>query len=102
MREKDGKKTGQALRLDPLGNYLLLVEYTGRLLREGKASISQELVGIFDRIGTSAEYWRARMERLTSGRLLGRFFAGCRLRLREVATRLGVHHLANLGGCFAS
>ena len=33
------------------------------------------------------------------GRLLGRFFAASRARLREVAERLGVHHLANLGGC---
>ena len=33
------------------------------------------------------------------GRLLGRFFAASRARLREVAAGLGVHHLANLGGC---
>jgi hypothetical protein len=36
---------------------------------------------------------------LRSGRLLGRFFAASRERLREVATRPGVHYLANLGGC---
>ena len=29
-----------------IGNYLLLVDYTGRLFREGKARISAELVGI--------------------------------------------------------
>ena len=29
----------------------------------------------------------------------GRFFAVNRQRLRDVARRLGVHHLANLGGC---
>ena len=38
-----------------LGSYLLLVDYTGRLFREGKATISRELAGIFDRIGSSAE-----------------------------------------------
>jgi hypothetical protein len=32
-------------------------------------------------------------------RLLGRFFAATRERLREVASGLGVHHLANLAGC---
>ena len=44
-----------------LGNYLLLVDYTGRLFREGKAAISAELAGIFDRLGSSAESWQARL-----------------------------------------
>ncbi len=84
-----------------LGNYLLLVDYTGRLLREGKAAISAELTGIFERLGSNAENWQARLQKLASGRLLGRFFAASRALLRETATRLGVHHLANLGGCAA-
>ena len=37
-----------------LGSYFLLVDYTGRLFRTGKATISVELAGIFDRLGTSA------------------------------------------------
>ena len=82
-----------------LGSYLLLVDYTGRLFRGGKARISRELAGIFDRLDRSAESWWARLEKLSKGRLLGRFFAASRHRLREVATQLGVHHLANLGGC---
>ncbi len=82
-----------------LGSYLLLVDYTGRLFREGKATISAELSGILDRLGSSAESWWARLQKLSRGRLLGRFFAASRERLREVAARLGVHHLANLGGC---
>jgi hypothetical protein len=66
---------------------------------DGKAVISAELSGILERLGSSAERWRARLEKLKSGRLLGRFFAASRARLREVAAALGVHHLANLGGC---
>jgi len=84
-----------------LGSYLLLVDYTGRLFREGKAVISAEVSGILQRLGSSAESWWSRLEKLSQGRLLGRFFAATRDRLREVATRLGVHHLANLGGCAA-
>ncbi len=42
-----------------LGNYLLLVEYTGRLFRAGKASISGELAGVFTRLGIDAESWSA-------------------------------------------
>ena len=85
-----------------LGNYVLLVEYTGRLFREGKAGlISGELAGVFERLGSNAENWQARLRKLAAGRLLGRFFAASRARLREVAERLGMHHLANLGGCAA-
>ena len=84
-----------------LGNNLMLVEYTGRLLREGKASISGELAGIFERLGSSAALWQARLKKLNGGRGLGRFLSTSRERLREVAHRLGVHHLANLDGCRA-
>jgi hypothetical protein len=82
-----------------LCNYLLLVDYTGRLFREGKAVISAELGAILERLGSSAENWQARLQKLSGGRLLGRFFAATRSRLREVAQRLGVHRLANLAGC---
>jgi hypothetical protein len=82
-----------------LGSYLLLVDYTGRLFREWKGAISRGLAGIVARLGASAESWWARLEKLSRGRLLGRFFAASRERLREVAARLGLHHLANLGGC---
>ena len=82
-----------------LGNYLLLVNYTGRLFREGKAVISAEPGAILERLGSSAENWQARLQKLASGRLLGRFFAATRTRLQEVAQQLGVHRLANLAGC---
>jgi len=82
-----------------LGNYLLLLEYTGRLFREGEAVVSAELAGTLERLGSNAENWQARLEKLAGGRLLGRYFAASRARLKEVAEHLGVHHLANLGGC---
>jgi len=85
-----------------LGSYLLLVDYSGRLFRDGKAAISREVAAIFERIGTTAETWQARLEKLSKGRLLGRFFAASRRRLREVAERLGLRRAPNLGGCPAS
>ncbi len=72
-----------------LGNYLLLVEYTGRRFRDGKAVISAELSEILERIGSAAETWWARIDKLSKGRRLGRFFAAGRARLREVAARMG-------------
>ncbi len=77
------------------------MQYTGRLFRAGKALISAELDGVFERLGSNAEHWQTRLQKLAPGRLLGRFFAASRARLREVANRLGVHRLANLGGCAA-
>jgi hypothetical protein len=85
-----------------IGNYLLLVDCTGRLFREGKARISAELAGILERIGISAECWQLRMEKLKNGRALGRFFAASRDKLREVARRLNVRRLVNFVGCAAS
>ena len=35
-----------------LGNDLVLVDFTGRLFRDGKAVISAELSGIFERLGS--------------------------------------------------
>ena len=83
----------------PLGSYVRLVDYTGRLFREGKATISAELAGIFERLGSSAQSWQRQMEKLRDRPFLGRFFATSRARLREIAERLGLRHVANLAGC---
>jgi len=42
-----------------LGSYLLLVDYTGRLLRAAKSALSAELAGIFDRLGTNTSLAQA-------------------------------------------
>jgi hypothetical protein len=76
-----------------------LVDYTGRLFRQGKTSISAEMAGIFERLNCSARNWQRRVERLSADRLLGRFFAASRAKLREIGERLGVRHLVNLTGC---
>jgi hypothetical protein len=83
----------------PLGSYALLVDYTGRLFREGKTAISRELAAIFDRLGTTAESWWARLVKLRQGRFFGRVFAATRDRLQQFANLLGVRQLANLGRC---
>jgi REP element-mobilizing transposase RayT len=82
-----------------LGSYLLLIDYTGRLFRKGKAAISREVAGIFERVGTTAETWQARLEALRTGRLLGRFLAASRQRLRDVAERLCLRRVRNLASC---
>ena len=82
-----------------LGSYLLLVEYTGRVFRTGKASISSELASVFDRLGSNAETWRSRLEMLRKKHFFGRFLAATRQRLVEVAERLGLRRVPNYCGC---
>jgi hypothetical protein len=79
-----------------------LVDCSGHLFREGKAMISRELAEILERIGTTAETWQARLEKLSKGHLLGRFLAASRERLREVAGRLGLRRAVNLGHCLVT
>ena len=68
-----------------LASYLLLVDYTGRLFNDGKTATSVELTCILARLGTSADGWQTRLDKLRGGRPLGRFFAASRERLRGVA-----------------
>jgi hypothetical protein len=81
-----------------LGSYLLLVDYSGRLFREGKARISREVAEILECIGTTAEFWQARLERLRRRPLFGRFLAASRERLQDVAERLRLKRAPNLSG----
>jgi hypothetical protein len=46
--------------------------------RQGKASISEELAGIFERLGLSAQRCQHGMKKLRGDRLVGRFFADFR------------------------
>ena len=62
-RELDSSREGM-LQGFSLGTYLLPVDYTGRLFPEGKPAISAELIGILNRLGTTAESWQARLEKL--------------------------------------
>jgi len=84
------------------GSYLLLGGHTGRLFLKGKAAISREVVEILERVGTTTETWQKRMEALRKGRLLGRFFACSRERLRKAAQELGLQRVPNLAGCPAT
>jgi REP element-mobilizing transposase RayT len=80
-----------------LGSYLLLVDYTGRLFRSGKARMDAGLQEVFDRLGTSVEYWNDRIKKMLSSRdLRGCYFASDASRVQELAHRRGQRHLANM------
>jgi hypothetical protein len=53
-RQLDSIREGM-LEGTSLGSYLRLIDYTGRMFREGKAAISAELAGILERLGSNAD-----------------------------------------------
>ena len=69
------------------------------VFRDGKAGISAELAGIFDRLGCPADRWAVRLKKLRDGNLVGRIFASTKAKLEEIAAKLQVRHLVNFCGC---
>jgi len=59
-----------------LGQYLMLVDYTSRLVRDGKAAVTAEVESIFTRLGSSAESWGARMLKLKWFSVAGSIYVG--------------------------
>ena len=67
-----------------MGSNLLLIDYTSRLCRTGKARVGREVATILARQGTRVEVWGERINELFSRRrLLGSYFATDRQRLRK-------------------
>jgi hypothetical protein len=83
----------------PLGSYVRLVDYTGRLVRPGKATISAELAGVFERLGSTAQSWHFRMKKLHENRLIGRFFAASQAKLQAIAEHFNLRYVVNLARC---
>jgi len=56
-RRRLGAQREGMLKGFSLGSYLLLLDYTSRLCRQGKAQVSREVASILERLGSSAEVW---------------------------------------------
>ncbi len=99
-RRSQGASRGGMSEHLTLASYLMLVDYTSRLLRKGKARVKSTERSVFERLGSTAERWGQRMQRLFSKPIpYGTYFATDRNRLRELAQRKGTQRLANLAGC---
>ena len=95
LRAKGSSREGM-LENFSLGSYWLLVDYTSRVVRNGKARVSAEVAGILERLNTSAEFWSDHIQAMfDKQRILGSYFSTTRERLRTLAAERGVHHLDN-------
>jgi hypothetical protein len=73
-----------------LGSYLLLVDYVGRLYRDGKARMDEGVKEVFERLGTDADSWSARLKKMLGSRdLRGSFFASEPATIRKLAESRG-------------
>jgi len=73
-----------------LGSYLLLVDYTGRLFRNGKANMNAGVKEVFERLGTSCEFWSDRIKKMLSSRdLRGSYFAANSEKVVELGGQRG-------------
>ena len=92
---REGMLTGFTLT-----RYLLLVDHTARLFREGKASLDADVAPIFDRLAMTVDSWQNSLMQLKTkfvdGKIIGRFLATKSELLSAVAQKLGLHHLVNL------
>ncbi len=96
-RQRLGSPREGMLESFSLGSYLLLVDHTSRLYRQGKARVSDEVAPILDRLGTNDDLWSHRIRRLFSKtRLIGSYYTTDRAKLRALAQQLGKHHLDNV------
>lgn len=60
-----------------LGSYLMLLDYTGRLVRHGKARMNATVKDVFSRLKTNSEMWHQRIGKMLAcaHQLRGAFFA---------------------------
>jgi hypothetical protein len=71
-----------------------------RVFRPGKRRVPKDVAGILGRLGSDADLWQDRLEKLRDrDRIFGTVFATKRAEINRLAERRGVSKLANLNGC---
>ena len=96
-RSRRGAKRIGMLEGLSLTGYLKLLDWSSRLLRSGKKSVSRAAAPLLERLHIDAASWEATLRRFFSGeKLVGNFF-GSASRLQEAATAKGRHWLKDLG-----
>jgi hypothetical protein len=88
-RRRHGAERAGFLEGLTLRSYLLLLDWTSRLYRKGKARVSSEAAGILERLGTSVEAWDERLRKLLGRSKLVGTALGNLESLKRLAARRG-------------
>ena len=98
-RDRGGERAGITSQVN-LASYLRLLDWSARLFRPGKSSMPPDVAGILERLGSSGDLWRERLEKLRGrDRIFGVVFATDRSAINRFAAARGVKQLSNLNGC---
>ena len=85
-----------------LPKYLLLLDETSRLSRDGNVVVDSAVTSLLERLGTTVEIWQHCVAQLKTKfacrKLIGRVLATSVEILKNAALRFGLHHLVNLVG----
>jgi hypothetical protein len=73
-RQRQGLLRKDIMEGVTLDQYLMLVDYTSRVVRKGKAVLSSGLADIFERLQSTAESWSQRFKRLHEKTWVGPLF----------------------------
>jgi len=96
-RRRQGDSRAGLLDGFNLSCYLRLVDWTSRVVRNGKARVSGEMKSIFERLHLNAGRWQQTMTLLCGQRKLIGAFAGGSVRLAKVAERNGSRWVKHRG-----
>jgi hypothetical protein len=81
-----------------LSGYMQLVDWSSRLIRPGKQSLSAGVPDILTRLQIDAGSWKSTLEKLIGAkRFVGTYF-GSTARLEEAAAHRGIKFLRNVTG----
>ena len=98
-RTSGGTRIGISPRMD-LAAYLRLLDWSSWLLRPGKCRVPKDVSSLLTRLGTSADVWKFRLEKLQAvDRLFGTVFATKRADITRFAEARGMKKLSNRNGC---
>ncbi|MDB5388891.1 MAG: hypothetical protein JWM11_4537 [Planctomycetaceae bacterium] len=97
-RDPQGNGLAGILHGISLTGYLQLLDWSSRLIRPGKQSLSASVPDILTRLQIDAEGWKATLEKLVGGaKRVGTYFGGAH-GLNEVAAQRGTKFLKNIVG----
>ncbi|MEP3479980.1 MAG: hypothetical protein ABJZ55_12085 [Fuerstiella sp.] len=97
-REAGGLRAGMTTGMN-LAGYLRLLDWTARLARPGKTRLPRDVAGILQRLGSSPDLWRHRLNGLQkTSRIFGVVFATKAETLNRMLEARGVSKLANVSG----